>query len=261
VGFVDFHNHLIPGVDDGASSSEESRLGLAAMRDEGVSVIITTPHIEGSVTTRPDALHARMLELDSGWKRLKAEAAGFPALTVLRGGEVMLDTPEPNLTDERLRLAGSRFVLVEFPHMTVPPRSAWAISELRTAGWYPIIAHPERYSGLDVGLEILVEWKRAGGLLQVNGASLLGRYGPEARNAALILEHGWADYLCSDFHARGRVSVKAYRQVLMESRAEEQADLLMKVNPSRILSGDQPLPVAPMPMKRGFWQKLGRALR
>ncbi len=262
MGFVDFHNHLIPGVDDGASSSEDSRLGLAALRDEGVSVIVTTPHVEGSLTTRKDALRTRLMELDSGWRRLQAEVAGFSSLTVHRGAEVMLDTPEPDLSDARLRLAGTRFVLVEFPHMTVPPRSAWAISELRMSGWFPIIAHPERYSGVDASLSQLSEWKKAGGLLQVNGASLIGRYGPEARQNALgILERGWADYVCSDFHARGRASIQAYRTVMVESQAEEQADLLMKVNGTRMLKGEAPLPVAPMPMKSGFWKKLGRAFR
>lgn len=260
--FVDFHNHLIPGVDDGASSAEEARLGLAALRDEGVSVIVTTPHVDGSITTRPDAIRARLQELDSGWRRLQKEVAGFPALTVYRGSEVMLDTPEPDLSDARLRLAGTRFVLVEFPHLTVPPRSGWVISELRMAGWFPVIAHPERYIGLDPALELVAEWKRAGGLLQVNGASLLGRYGPEARNNALmILERGWSDFLCSDYHARGRASIQAYRAVLVENQAEEQADLLMKVNPLRMLKGEEPLQVAPLLMKRGFWEKLGRAFR
>jgi protein-tyrosine phosphatase len=262
VGFVDFHNHLIPGVDDGASSSEESRLGLAALRDEGVSIIVTTPHIEGSLTRRPDALRARLLELDSGWKRLRAEVAGFRGLTVHRGCEVMLDTPEPDLSDVRVRLAGTRFVLVEFPHLTVPPRSAWAIAQLCSSGWYPIIAHPERYSGLDPALELVSEWKKAGGLLQVNGASLLGRYGLDARRNALgMLERGWADFLCSDYHGRGHASIQAYREVLIENQAEEQADMLMKVNPARMLNGEQPLPMAPVAVKAGFWQKLGRAFR
>jgi HEAT repeat protein len=67
-------------------------------------------------------------------------------MTVLRGVELMLDTPQPILQDARLRLAGSSFVLMEFPFMSVPPRSAAVISEIRNAGVLPIIAHPELQS-------------------------------------------------------------------------------------------------------------------
>src|SRR5207244_10198751 len=155
--------------------------GLGAMHADGVSVVVSTPHVDGSLTARRDALAARLDVLDTGWQQLQQVAAGFANIRVHRGAEIMLDTPEPDLSHPSLRLAGSRFVLVEFPYLTVPPRSAWALEQLVAAGWLPIVAHPERYMGSDPELDRIGEWQQTGALLQVNGASLPGRYGPRAR--------------------------------------------------------------------------------
>src|SRR5690625_7609298 len=89
----------------------------------------------------------------------------------------MRATPEHAPSYSRLRLNGGDYVLVEFPFMTVPPYSSHPISELRMQGWRPVIAHPERYSGLDSELAVIESWRRAGGFLQVNLGSVVGRYG------------------------------------------------------------------------------------
>src|SRR6188508_3129518 len=99
-----FHNHLIPGVDDGAKDAEFSAGALAAYRREGVMQVITTPHFMGSLTRNEEWLAGRLAELDAGWEVLKgivaadAEKFGSP-MRVERGVEVMLDVPEPILTD------------------------------------------------------------------------------------------------------------------------------------------------------------------
>jgi protein-tyrosine phosphatase len=262
-GIVDLHSHLVPGVDDGASNIDEARAALAAMRDAGVVSLVTTPHLRGSLTHQPEALAARLAELDRGWSELEQLAgAEFPELTVGRGVEVMLDTPAPDLSDPRLRLAGGEFVLLEFPFMVVPPHSAHAISELRMQGWKPVIAHPERYAGVDPRLEIVGEWRRCGGLLQVNLGSIVGRYGTEARETSLaLLERGWVDLLASDYHSRGRLSFEAAAERLDELGAGDQARLLLKVNPKRVLAGEDPLPVAPVPAQRSLWSRVRKVFR
>src|SRR5262245_16185795 len=211
---VDFHSHLVPAVDDGAQTIEESCAALKAFAADGVATVITTPHFEGSTTRDARALSARMEALDDAWSVLRAHAREHHSgMQVLRGVELMLDTPQPNLQDERVRLAGGPFVLIEFPFMAVPPRSASVIADVRQSGYCPVIAHPERYAGLPANLSLAEAWRRAGGFLQVNGASLLGRYGPEARRLGWgLIEKGWADYVCSDYHARGPVNVANYRR-------------------------------------------------
>lgn len=255
---VDFHNHLMPGVDDGAQDDDESRAALERLHADGVEAVVVTPHLQGSLTTTPEKLARRLRELDEGWDRFREIAAGaFPEMRIERGTEVMLDAPKLDLSDPRIRLAGTSFVLVEFPYMTVPPNSAPAIFDLKMKGWTPIIAHPERYSGLDRRLEDVAEWRRVGGLLQVNSGSLLGRYGAQAQTIAWrLLRRGWVDFVASDYHARGRTSLAAAREKLEEMDAGEQYRLMTRVNPARILDGHHPEPVPPLQEPKKPWWKV-----
>jgi protein-tyrosine phosphatase len=255
---IDFHNHLVPGVDDGASDLEQAVAALKAMHGEGIRTVVCTPHLRGRLTARPTALAERLAEIDAAWETLTAAAsAPLPGVRLERGVELMLDTPSLDLSDPRLRLAGTSSVLVEFASMTVPPRSAEAVFELVMDGWQPIVAHPERYSGIVRMLEVAKKWRDTGARLQVNGGSLLGRYGDEAKAAAWeLLRRGWVDYLSSDYHARGRLAVRAGRDALEAAGGAEQARLLMEVNPQRLLAGLPPEPVPPLAQRVPVWRRL-----
>ncbi len=256
-GILDFHNHVIPGVDDGAQTAEESVRALKAMARHGVTHVVATPHFDGSLTQRGAAAEARLEELDAGWARLQAVIDQVPEITVHRGAEIMLDTATPDLSDVRLHLAGGTCVLVEFPFMTVPPESARVIAYLRAAGLIPIVAHPERYSGIQPGSNLPVAWKKAGGYLQVNGGSLLGRYGKGPKlNAEDLLARGLGDYLGSDYHTRGSPQVREYCTWLAERGGEEQVQLLTQSNPMRMLRGESPLPVMPLRSGATGWSRL-----
>lgn len=256
-GAVDFHNHLMPGVDDGAQSVAESIDALNAFKEDGVDVIIATPHVDGSLTTRSDELASRLQELDAAYRSLQACARDVGGVRVERGVELLLDVPEPDLSDARLRLAGGSFFLMEFPYMMVPPHSQRAVRSLSDTGYTPIIAHPERYHGFWETIDLAAEWKQNGAFLQVNGGSLLGRYGAAAQKTAFeLLRRGWIDYICSDFHARGSTLVAQYRALLAGHGALEQAQMLMQTNPARVLTGQPPIPVAPIQIKSTLWARV-----
>lgn len=250
---IDFHNHLMPGVDDGAGDLEQSRAALEAYRAQGFTAVITTPHARGSDTTDPARLARVLAKLDAAWEELRAMAAAeFPEIRLERGVELMLDTPAPELSEAGLRLAGTRFVLVEFPFMAVPPQAGQVLFDLAMRGWTPILAHPERYSNLDPALEGPREWVQRGTFLQVNAGSLLGRYGAPARTAAWgLLEQGLAHYLSSDFHARGTLHAADCRAELERRGAALQARLLLEENPARLLAGQPPEPVPPLARSGG----------
>ncbi len=250
---TDLHSHLIPGVDDGSAGEAYSAGALEYFRREGVGQIVTTPHFMGSLTRDPAQLADRLAELDAGWAVLQrlvredAERAGTP-LRVERGAEVMLDVPDPDVSDARLRLAGGPYVLVEFPGLHVPPINAeFAIVALRERGWRAVVAHPERYRNLDSGLTTIARFKQAGAVLQMNAGSLLGGYGTTAAGQARrLLALGWIDFVSSDYHARGEPGVAAFAAALVSLGASEHAELLTVVNPARVLAGELPLPVPPM---------------
>jgi protein-tyrosine phosphatase len=254
---IDFQNHVIPGVDDGAADVEQAEEALRELASQGVTTVVATPHLSGALSTSPAALEQALAEIDRGWAELLAVAPGVAGVTLLRGAEVMLDTPAPDLSDPRVRLAGTAFVLVEFPFMTVPPFASAALFEQKMKGWIPVLAHPERYSNLHEDLSDAEEWTRVGALLQVNSGSLLGRYGEVPRRMAwALLERGMVSYLSSDYHARGRCHVADGRAALEARGAGEQAALLMETNPQRLLDGLAPLPVAPIGAAPSLWRRL-----
>lgn len=256
---LDFHNHLMPAVDDGACDLDDSRGGLAMLRTQGVREIITTPHIRGSLTDRPRELESFLGVLDAAWDSLRALAeVEFPDLRLERGVELMLDIPRPNLDDPRLRLAGSSFALVEFPFMAVPPHSTLAIRNLTEKGWVPVIAHPERYANMPDNYDLVDDWRDAGAFIQVNSGSLLGYYGAGPRRLAwALLERGSADFLSSDYHSRGKCAVAQCAEALTNAGGVAQLRALTVTNPHRMLAGETPIPVPPLDGGRpSLWRRI-----
>lgn len=258
--FVDIHNHLVPGVDDGARTLQAVVDSVERMTRLSIRRIVTTPHIEGSLTLDPDGLEQRLSEVSDAWERA-ATAIGlsFPEVEFRRGHEVALDVPNTDFSDPRIRMAGTSFVLVEWPRLQLPPGTPRVLTRIREQGYRPIVAHPERYAGMSRSLSVAGQWRDAGAYLQVNYGSLVGRYGPEAQATAhRLLRRGWADYLASDFH--GHTRLKIYKAeawaTLEELGAEDVLIYLCRTNPGRLLGDQEPLPVPVLPPERGFWARL-----
>ncbi len=261
-GIVDLHSHLVPAVDDGSETVEMSLDAIARMGREGVTAILTTPHLDASTTLVPEAFERRMAELDQGWSAVRrAVDSVYPALDFRRGTELMIDVPIPDLSDPRIRLDGGRYLLMEWPRLQVPPASAAVVARIVEFGYVPVIAHPERYVGLDDRLDVVRGWRAAGALLQLNNGSLLGRYGGQIRTTALrLVRRGWVDFLSSDFHPHpGQEPLVArVRRFFLEVGAEEQWYTMAVTNPSRLLTGDSTMSVAPLPAAGtpGLWGRV-----
>jgi protein-tyrosine phosphatase len=257
--WVDLHNHLIPAVDDGARDVGQAGSAVAELMEQGVRHIVTTPHVDGSITVNGPALADRLDRLSRGWDRLVESLEDGVRLE--RGAEVKLDQPQVDLDDGRLRLAGSATALVEFPFMTVPPRSHRVLETLRGQGYVPLLAHPERYEGLTRDVSLAREWLEAGAYLQVNAGSLAGRYGGQAEERSwALLEAGLVTCIASDYHAHGPLSLAAVRAMLNRCANEEQVRLLFDINPSRLLRDETPLSVAPLRRQTGWRGALERLM-
>lgn len=254
---LDFHSHLIPGVDDGAANVDESREGLKAMVADGITGIITTPHIGASLIER-GMVDQYLEKIATAWDTLQnLVTTEFPKLKIARGFEVMLDVPRPKLENPLFRLAGTSFVLIEFPFMNIPPNSTHALRELRDAGYMPILAHPERYVNIEEQLGLVEHWRDAGAFMQINAGSIIGSYGSRAKKVAWsILQAGHADYMCSDYHSRGKCSMAAAFASLREKGLEMQADALV-FNAKRVVRGERPMTVEPAYIKKTkSWKKV-----
>ncbi len=247
---VDIHSHLVPGVDDGARDLAGTLDSVSRLVNLGVRRVVTTPHLQGSLSLDSSLLGDRLGEVDQAFEEAtQAIAADFPMLEFLRGHEVLIDVPEPVLSDPRLRLAGTDFVLIEWPRLGIPPGTERVLRWIRDQGWRPVVAHPERYVGMLDRPDQAARWRDAGAHLQVNYGSLVGRYGKDAKTVAYrILEAGEADYMASDFH--GKSGLKIYlseaRAAMAERGGSAVLHTLNSVNPGRLIEGLDPLPVPPL---------------
>ncbi|UCC49543.1 MAG: hypothetical protein JSV41_05080 [Gemmatimonadota bacterium] len=247
-------------MDDGAPDLESALAALRTLLADGVRAVAATPHLNAS-----DLNGTRRARAEAGWQRLVEVAkASLPGLELYRGYEIQLDVPEFDLSDAGLRLAGSRFVLVEFQAFTVPERSADALARIGEGSYVPIIAHPERYWGYDRSHSVVPEWRAAGALLQVNSGSLLGEYGEHIRMVAQrFLSEGWIDVLASDNHARPNrsPSLRPAWDYLVRRGLAREAGLLLETNPQRILGDEMPVTVGPVEAAGGVFKRVARALR
>jgi protein-tyrosine phosphatase len=248
-------------VDDGSDTLAEALDSVERMIAAGFTRIVTTPHLDASLLRHDRPSAETYLDLVTHRFRSLAErvAQNFPSLDLRRGHEVRLDVPECDFQDPRLRLGETSFVLVEWPRFHIPPETVAVLTRLRAQGVRPVIAHPERYAGVERELQLVAEWKRAGAYMQVNYGSLVGRYGPDVRRAAFaLLREGHVDYFCSDFH--GRPDLKLYvneaTEKLEEVGAAEQLHMLSVTNPERLFADEAPLASVRLPEERGFWGRV-----
>lgn len=262
---IDIHSHLVPGVDDGAKHVAAVLASAERMAQVGIRRVVTTPHIRGSLTHDPELLDDRLSAVSEAFDEAGAAlATHLPGFEYQRGHEVLLDVPEPDFSDRRIRMAGTSFVLVEWPRLGIPPGTPRVLQWIRDQGYHPIVAHPERYHGIGERLEIVEEWCAAGAHLQVNYGSFVGRYGSDAQDVAhRLLQAGLADYLSSDFH--GQSGLKIYKkeawELILERGGEEALIRMCRTNPERMLMNLAPLPVEPLPRMHGLLDRLKGAIK
>jgi putative capsular polysaccharide biosythesis protein len=193
-GMTDFHSHILPGVDDGVGSIEESLRVLEEYERLGIRKVWLTPHVMEDVPNRPGFLRERFVEL--------CAAYGGPVELAL-GSENMADA----LFSERLSQGdvlptGDRgeLLLVETSCFSAPEGFVRTLGRIMSAGYHPVIAHPERYMYVR-DISGYRKWLDAGARFQLNLLSLGGHYGPEARaKARRLLERGYYTYAGSDLH-------------------------------------------------------------
>ena len=258
--YSDFHNHLVPGVDDGSRSVADALHSMERMVEAGVVRIITTPHFLASSLDSP-LLGDLLAYHDERWRSIRdAARQAFPQLDFRRGFEVRLDTSDPDLSDRRTRLGGTRFALVEWPGFRAPANGPEVMSRLVASGCVPVVAHPERYRGLGSGLRAAHAWKKAGAWLQGNYGSLSGQYGPGPKARIMrMLSEGTLDYLSSDFHGRPEYTFYMDRgvEVLQQWDGDAQLRLLGQENPARLFRGESPRAVPPLRIPEPFKHQMG----
>ena len=195
---MDVHSHLIPGIDDGAQTLEESIELIRGLVDNGIKKIVTTPHIlHGSYNNTPAIIRA-------GLEKLKPELvkAGINVQMECAAEYYFDDYFLKELVAENLITFSGRHVLFELPVMMKPPQLEDAIFEMNMRGYTPILAHPERYTYLHgPKLEFYDRIRTMGALLQVNLLSITGYYSKPIQKAARdLISAEMVDLVGTDMH-------------------------------------------------------------
>lgn len=209
--FKDIHCHLLPGIDDGSRTMEETISILKEAESDGVEEIVLTPHyIEN---TRYNCSNQNKKELINKLKE-QVEKENINIKLYL-GNEVYINDNLVDLMTNReiMTINNSRYLLLEFPLTQVYQNSKEILYGLVTMGCVPILAHPERYYEFQKNPNLAEEYVRMGILLQGNYKSLFGKYGRQAKKTLKIfLKKGLITILGSDTHHTSDYQIEKARK-------------------------------------------------
>lgn len=208
-GGTDWHSHILPGVDDGIRTTEESLAVLAYYEHIGIREVWLTPHIMEDVPNTPDTLKDRFAALKAAYEPEAGKHGHKDGITLRLAAENMIDT----LFDRRfeagtlLTIGGSspipgpdgEMLLIETSYFNPPLAFEDTLTAIRLRGLHPLLAHPERYAYM--GRRDYDRLKASGVRFQLNLMSLVGMYGTlAAQKSSRLLRDGMYDYAGSDIH-------------------------------------------------------------
>jgi protein-tyrosine phosphatase len=195
---VDMHSHLLPGVDDGVSSYEQTLDCLQQLVGMGIQKVITTPHVSRDwFPNGSDTLRAGQAEL-----KALVEEHQLP-LQIEVAAEYLIDDFFPDLltSNDVLTFGAERYLLFETGWAAAPRYLHTLIFQMQTQGYTPVLAHPERYKYYHEDEAALRQLREIGCLFQLNWLSVTGRYGSKVhKQAKRLLQQQWVDFVGSDLH-------------------------------------------------------------
>ena len=208
---IDIHNHLLPGVDDGAKTIEDSLKTIKYLKNIGITDIVLTSHYikgtkyEFNVLVRQKILNELKKELNDD-------------VTLYIGNEVYITEEIEDLYKkyEISTINNSRYMLIELPLSGYSKNFPNILCEVDSIGIVPIIAHPERYRFLQKNPNRIIELLEFNALIQINVDSLIGKYGREAKKLAKwLLKNNLVQFVGTDIHdiAGSKHIKKAYKKL------------------------------------------------
>lgn len=235
---IDIHSHILPGLDDGASSMAETLAMVGQLYQAGFRTLIATPHVlEGT-----NFLSSEEILATTDQVRTCVAEAGIP-IELLPGAENYIFPDLAKWVGERKLLTlgnTGKYLLLELPMLEIPHYTDQVFFELQVLGVTPVLAHPERNKGIMDQPERLVEWANKGVLLQLDLRSLSGYYGPQPKQLAeLMLQSGLYHFTGSDIHRPSRKDstyLEALQSVEKIVGEQELANIALN-NPQFILAG------------------------
>ncbi|SDH27172.1 protein-tyrosine phosphatase [Alteribacillus persepolensis] len=246
---IDLHSHILPAVDDGPATDEDSLALARAAVEKGIHTVAATPHHRnGAFVNRGDEIAVMVHDFN---RMLAAE--NIP-LTVVSGQENRVHSylAEELQKGDAIPINHSRYVLIEFPSVEVPPYTQQLFFDLQTQGYIPVIVHPERNKTFVEKADVLYHLVKNGALTQVTAHCFSARADKRTKQFAegLVTRH-LAHIIASDAHnthTRPFNIHEAYR-VLEKDIGIEYVEML-KQNAADIVNNKQLRMESPEPLKK-----------
>lgn len=238
--YIDIHSHILPGVDDGAGSMEESIAMLRQAQKEGIGAVILTPHQKPErkcVSVR--GIRENIVRLQREMERQHIQIALYPGSELLYHHGLRERLAEGSVCT----LAGSRYVLVEFL-----PDENWqyirdGLYDLACGGYRPVVAHVERCMQLAAEPEKVRELINMGCYIQMNAGSITGLSGlAMKRGARRLLKEELVHFVATDAHretGKRSVQLKKCAAYLAKKYGQDHADRLLYRNAEKILTDEE----------------------
>jgi protein-tyrosine phosphatase len=202
-GHVDIHSHLLPGIDDGAKTIDETFALVSELQSMGIEQFITSPHVMKNVWDNTTSGITSKLETT-----IAHFAGANNSFPLKAAAEYLIDPNFMSLFQkEPLRDLKENHVLVEMSYINPPIQLYDIIFELQLAGYKPVLAHPERYPFYHNHFNDYAKLKNAGCLFQLNLLSVVGYYGANVAHASeKLLKKGMFDFVGTDVHHQNHIN-------------------------------------------------------
>jgi protein-tyrosine phosphatase len=255
---IDLHCHILPGIDDGASSTEDALAMLRICAEEGITHVVATPHAPIPAGSSPtmEELPCRVSELNQ-----VAQSNGI-AVTVLPGSEIRFESNVQSLLANGavLPINGTSYLLLELPLVGEWPDFVRpTIYELQLAGYQPILAHVERYPSVQRDPSLLSDLIASGVLMQINAASVLNANDDRAGHTAVrLLQARMAHIIATDAHSPTSRAPRLRGAIerLPEFVEHDYADWIVSVSDQVIRGEFVVLPEPEIEQVRHWWARV-----
>ncbi len=234
--YIDIHCHVLSGVDDGAQDPDESVMMLRAMYDEGIREAILTPHYHrGYAEADVNKIRSAFNELC----RYAGKDEKASAIKLHLGCELYYYPSAIQWLDEgkTLTMAGSRYVLLEFGY-TMDKRMIYeGVSNVVRAGYTPIIAHVERYTGLEYKVKNVADLLEMGALIQINAGSVGYGFSKERSFARKLLRDHMVHFVATDAHDTDKRAPRLAKAAehIRKHFGEEYLQTILCDNPANVI--------------------------
>jgi protein-tyrosine phosphatase len=232
---IDLHSHILPGLDDGASSLNQAIEMAKIAVESGIRCMAVTPHC---VDDRRISIRDALALLRDSLAEAAVPLVLYPGMEIF-GTE---STATLLLAKKLLTINNSRYPLIEFSFTGSGEQETYILESVINAGYVPIVAHPERYKYVQENPILLNTWKSLGCLFQINQGSFLGHFGEHARFIAYeMTARGFSSVVASDAHStQHRIPwLRDVRTILEREISPDAARVLLRQNPLRILKNEE----------------------